>query len=78
VIDIDENDIRPVSPKRRPRPSDDGTSNNNGNSDRPRNRNSESNNFGDTEPTASSGRRRRPSSRASGYSNNDVSDPEDF
>jgi hypothetical protein len=77
VIDIDENDIRPVNPKRRPRSSDDGTSNN-ANSDRPRNRNSESNNFGDTEPTASSGRRRRPSSRASGYSNNDVSDPEDF
>jgi hypothetical protein len=77
VIDIDENDIRPVNPKRRPRSSDDGASNN-ANSDHPRNRNSESNNFGDTEPTASSGRRRRPSSRASGYSNNDVSDPEDF
>jgi len=77
VIDIDENDIRPVSPKRRPRPSDDGTSNS-GNSDRPRNRNSESDNFGNSEPPAASGRRRRPSSRPANYSNNEASDPEDF
>ena len=77
VIDIDENDIRPVSPKRRPRPSDDGTSNNT-NSDRPRNRNSESDNFGNSEPPAASGRRRRPSSRPANYSNNEASDTEDF
>jgi hypothetical protein len=72
VIDIDESDIRPVGPKRRPRPSDDD------NSDRPRNRRSESDNFGNTEPTASSGRRRRPSSRPSSYSNNEAPDSEDF
>jgi len=77
VIDIDENDIRPVSPKRRPRPSDDGTSNS-GNSDRPRNRNSESDNFGNSEPPVSSGRRRRPSSRPASYTNNEAPDSEDF
>ena len=76
VIDIDESDIRPVNPKRRPRPSDDGG--NSSNSDRPRNRNNESDNFGDSEPTASSGRRRRPSSRPSSYSNNESPDSEDF
>ncbi len=76
VIDIDENDIRPVSPKRRPRPSDDGASNN-ANSDRPRNRNSESDNFGDSE-SAAAGRRRRPSTRPANYSNNEASDLEDF
>ncbi|MEA5479366.1 Ycf66 family protein [Pseudanabaena galeata UHCC 0370] len=75
VIDIDESDIRPVSPKRRPRPSDD-----NMNGERPRNRNSESDNYG--EPTkdtaATSGRRRRPSSRPSSYGNTDVSNSDDF
>jgi hypothetical protein len=75
VIDIDESDIRPVNPKRRPRPSGDN------NGDRPRNRNSESDNLGNnesTKDTAASGRRRRPSSRPSPYSNTEASDTDDF
>jgi Ycf66 protein N-terminus len=77
VIDIDESDIRPVSPKRRPRPSDDNIG-----GERPRNRNNESDNCGagesgkDTAPA--SGRRRRPSSRTSPYSNNDGTNTDDF
>jgi hypothetical protein len=76
VIDIDESDIRPVNPKRRPRPSDD-----NMNGERPRNRNSESDNYGESpskDAAPTSGRRRRPSSRPSSYSNNDVSNNDDF
>ena len=76
VIDIDESDIRPVNPKRRPRPNGD-----NANSDRPRNRNSESDSFGNSESTrdtAASGRRRRPSSRPSTYSSTETSDTDDF
>ncbi len=69
VIDIDESDISPVNPKRRPRPSGDDM-----NSDRPRNRNSESENSG--KDAAASGRRRRPTSRPSGYPNADM--PDDF
>ena len=75
VIDIDESDIRPVSPKRRPRPSDDNI-----NEERPRNRNSESDNYGESgkDTPATSGRRRRSSSRPSSYSNTDVSNSDDF
>ncbi|MCY7332946.1 MAG: Ycf66 family protein [Pseudanabaena sp. CAN_BIN31] len=67
VIDIDESDISPVNPKRRPRPSGDDM-----NGDRPRNRNSESENSG--KDTAASGRRRRPTSRPSAYPNTDMPD----
>ncbi|NUN63900.1 hypothetical protein HCU40_03830 [Pseudanabaena biceps] len=75
VIDIDESDIRPVSPKRRPRPSAD--------SDRPKNPINDSEDLGNSESgreaTRSSGRRRRPSSRPSAYSNNsDMPDSDDF
>lgn len=78
VIDIDESDIRPVSPKRRPRPS--GGDNSNG--ERPRNRNSsESDGFANSEASGrdniASGRRRRPSSRPS-YPNNEIPDTDDF
>jgi len=74
VIDIDESDIRPVNPKRRPRPSDD-----NMNGERPRNRNGESDNYGESgKDPATSGRRRRPSSRPSSYTNNDVTSNDDF
>jgi len=75
VIDIDESDIRPVSPKRRPRPSDDNMS-----GDRPRNRNSEPDNYGESgkETSSTSGRRRRPSSRPTSYSNTDLSNNDDF
>ncbi|MFM7603145.1 MAG: Ycf66 family protein [Pseudanabaena sp.] len=75
VIDIDESDIRPVSPKRRPRPSDDNI-----NGERPRNRNSEADNYGEfpKDTAATSGRRRRPSSRPSSYTKNDVSNNDDF
>ncbi|BBC24127.1 Ycf66 family protein [Pseudanabaena sp. ABRG5-3] len=76
VIDIDESDIRPVSPKRRPRPSGD-----NANGDRPRNRNSETDGFTNSEPSSkdnvTSGRRRRPSTRPS-YPNTEISDTDDF
>jgi hypothetical protein len=72
VIDIDESDISPVNPKRRPRPSGDDM-----NGDRPRNRNSEAENSGESsKDTAASGRRRRPTSRPSAYPNTDV--PDDF
>jgi hypothetical protein len=73
VIDIDENDIRPVTPKRRPRPSGDNI-----NGDKPRNRNGESDNFenGESDRTTASGRRRRPSRPST--LNSDISDPEDF
>jgi len=82
VIDIDESDIRPVSPKRRPRPSSDGQ-----NDDRPRNSSNESGdiNTGETPRTgeapresAPSGRRRRPSNRPPAYSNSDLPDSDDF
>jgi hypothetical protein len=75
VIDIDENDIRPVTPKRRPRPSGDNI-----NGDQPRNRNGEADNFEDGESgkSAAAGRRRRPSSRNSTSNSNDISDTEDF
>jgi hypothetical protein len=77
VIDIDESDIRPVSPKRRPRPSDDGA-----NQERPRSRNNEPDNFGNGESgkdtATTSGRRRRPSSRPSPYANNDATNTDDF
>lgn len=77
VIDIDESDIRPVSPKRRPRPSDDNIS-----GERPRNRNSESDGFDTGEsgkdPAAASGRRRRPSGRPSPYANNDGTNTDNF
>ncbi len=77
VIDIDESDIRPVSPKRRPRPSDDNIS-----GERPRNRNNESDNFGTGESSkdnaAKSGRRRRQSGRPSPYVNNDGANTDDF
>jgi hypothetical protein len=80
VIDIDESDIRPVSPKRRPRPSDD--SSNNPNSDRPRNRNSDSeaNSYGESprDNVGASGRRRRPTSRPSAYSSNEAPETDDF
>jgi hypothetical protein len=76
VIDIDENDIRPVSPKRRPRPSSDSS-----NGDRPRNRNSESDGFSNGDVSGkdnlASGRRRRPSTRPS-YPNNEIPDTDDF
>jgi hypothetical protein len=77
VIDIDESDIRPVSPKRRPRPSGD-----NANGDRPRNRNSETTDgFTNSDPSSkdsvTSGRRRRPSTRPS-YPNTEISDTDDF
>ncbi|WP_271252609.1 Ycf66 family protein [Pseudanabaena sp. Chao 1811] len=76
VIDIDESDIRPVSPKRRPRPSGD-----NANGDRPRNRNSEAEGFTNSDPSSkdsvTSGRRRRPSTRPS-YPNTEISDTDDF
>ncbi len=72
VIDIDESDISPVSPKRRPRSSGDDMS-----GDRPRNRNSESDNSGESgKDNAASGRRRRPTSRSSAYPNADM--PDDF
>ena len=77
VIDIDESDIRPVNPKRRPRPSGDNI-----NGERPRNRSGESDNLGNSESdkdTASaSGRRRRPSSRPSPYPRTDIPDTDDF
>jgi hypothetical protein len=75
VIDIDESDIRPVSPKRRPRPSGDAPSN-----DRPRNRSGESESFDSETPrdSAPSGRRRRPSGRSTAYSNNESPEPDDF
>jgi len=78
VIDIDESDISPVNPKRRPRPSSD-----NMNSDRPRNRNGESDNFSSSDSekdsaASGSGRRRRPSSRPSPYPNTEISDGDDF
>lgn len=76
VIDIDESDIRPVSPKRRPRPSGD-----NANGERPRNRNSESDGFTNSDPSGkdnvTSGRRRRTSTRPS-YPNTEISDTDDF
>ena len=64
IIDIDENDIRPVSPKRRPRPSTNDPDSFNG---------SETNTF----PSASR-RRRRPTSRPSGYTSNEGLDNEEF
>jgi len=76
VIDIDESDIRPVNPKRRPRPSGDNI-----NGDEPRNRNRESDNFDNGESgksPATSGRRRRSSNRPSTYNDNDIADTEDF
>ncbi|ELS30566.1 MULTISPECIES: Ycf66 family protein [Pseudanabaena] len=74
VIDIDESDIRPVNPKRRPRPSGDNI-----NGERPRNRNGESDNFNSEsgKDTAASGRRRRPS-RPSAYPNTENTDNDDF
>ncbi len=73
VIDIDENDISPVNPKRRPRPSSDNGG------DRPKNRNSEADSFGNNEPSGTaSGRRRKPSSRPSTYPNTAISDTDDF
>ncbi|MDX2254092.1 MAG: Ycf66 family protein [Pseudanabaenaceae cyanobacterium bins.39] len=63
VIDIDENDIRPVSPKRRPRPSD-------------RPRNDESETTGNNASPA--GRRRRNPNRPSSNYNSDIVDSEDF
>jgi hypothetical protein len=81
VIDIDESDIRPVSSKRRPRPSGDAPSSDRTSSDRTRNRSGESENSDNSEPprdSAPSGRRRRPSSRPSAYSNNESPDPDDF
>jgi hypothetical protein len=78
VIDIDESDISPVNPKRRPRPSGNGE---NPNGDRPRNRNSESdvftNNDSSVKDASTSGRRRRPSTRPS-YPNNEISENDDF
>ena len=77
VIDIDENDIRPVTPKRRPRPSGNGES---PTSDRPRNRNGESDVFPNEasgKDGSPSGRRRRPSTRPS-YPNTEISDNDDF
>jgi hypothetical protein len=76
VIDIDESDISPVNPKRRPRPSGDNV-----NRDRPRNRNGESDSFGHDDSardTATSGRRRRPSGRPTPYPNNDGLNTDDF
>ncbi len=77
VIDIDESDIKPVNPKRRPRNNGD-----NANGDRPRNRNSESDNSTNGEASArdtgSSGRRRRPSSRPSAYPSTEIPDTDDF
>jgi hypothetical protein len=62
IIDIDENDIRPVSPKRRPRPS----------SDRPTNNDIDGFNGAESNPdTSSSRRRRRPTSRPSAYTGNE-------
>ena len=76
VIDIDENDIRPISPKRRPRPTNDSS-----NGDRPRNRNSESDGFSNGEVSGkdnfASGRRRRQSNRPP-YPNNEISETDDF
>ncbi|WP_055074538.1 Ycf66 family protein [Pseudanabaena sp. 'Roaring Creek'] len=74
VIDIDESDIRPVNPKRRPRPSSDNI-----NGERPRNRNGESDNFNSEsgKDTAASGRRRRPN-RPSAYPNTENTDNDDF
>jgi hypothetical protein len=77
VIDIDEDDIRPVNPKRRPRPSSDSK---NGRGDRDSN-GSES---GDDRREAPSAKRRRPASRPSGstsdseVSNSQVNDFDDF
>lgn len=76
VIDIDESDISPVNPKRRPRPSGDNINN-----DRPKNRNSESDNFASSESSkdnSTSGRRRRPSNRPPTYPNTEISDNDDF
>lgn len=76
VIDIDESDISPVNPKRRPRPSGD-----NMNNDRPKNRSSESDNFASSESSkdnSTSGRRRRPSNRPSTYPNTEIPDNDDF
>ncbi len=82
VIDIDESDISPVNPKRRPRPSGDNMNGNNASGDRPRNRSGESDNFTANESgkdSNPSGRRRRPSNRPSTYPNaNEVSDTDDF
>jgi hypothetical protein len=67
IIDIDENDIRPVSPKRRPR------------SDRPSNNDIDNFNGAESNPDPSSSRRRRrPTSRPSGYTSNEVLDNEEF
>jgi hypothetical protein len=76
VIDIDESDIKPVNPKRRPR----NNSGDNASADRPKNRNSESDNFtnGEVRETGSSGRRRRPSSRPSAYPSTEIPDTDDF
>ena len=83
VIDIDESDISPVNPKRRPRPSGDNMNGNNASDDRPRNRSGESDNFTAADESGKdsnpSGRRRRPSNRPSTYPNaNEVSDTDDF
>ena len=80
VIDIDESDISPVNPKRRPRPSGDNMNGNNASGDRPRNRSGESDDFTANESgkdSNPSGRRRRPSTRSSKYPN-EVSDTDDF
>jgi hypothetical protein len=78
VIDIDESDIKPVNPKRRPR----NTGSDDASGVRPRNRNSESDSFNNSESSArdtgSSGRRRRSSSRPSAYPSTEIPDTDDF
>ena len=70
VIDIDENDIRPVNPKRRPRPSD----SNNG--DRPRGRGGDyEGSNSDSQDAPPSGRRRRP---IRPYTSSNVDEGDDF
>ena len=71
VIDIDENDIRPVNPKRRPRPSNDST-----NGERPRGRGgNDYEGSSDSQDAAPSGRRRRPSRP---YTSPNVDEGDDF
>jgi hypothetical protein len=83
IIDIDENDIRPVNPKRRPKPSNPNSSGDNVSSDRPKNRrnSSDSDSLNDIDAgraAAASGRRRRPSSRPATYPNSDMPESDDF
>jgi hypothetical protein len=73
VIDIDEDDIRPVNPKRRPRQSSDGKNDRGG---RDRNVGGESD---DQQRGSASSRRRRPTSRpSSSTSDVEVNDFDDF